>query len=62
MSKRKTEEECFNNFIIQMKNVGVKDKTIELVLADIEEYQQQQCEAAIKEMFERFKKSSIRKD
>lgn len=55
MSKRKTEEENMKNFIEQMKNAGVKDKTIELVLADMEEYQKQECEKALKEMFDRFK-------
>lgn len=56
MSKRKTEEENMKNFIEQMKNAGVKDKTIELVLADMEEYQKQECEKALKEMFEKFQK------
>lgn len=56
MKKIKTEEEQMKNFVDQMRNAGVKDKTIELVLADMEEYQKQECEKALKEMFDRFKK------
>lgn len=53
---KKTNEENMNIFIEEMRNAGVKDKTIELVIKDMEKYQRQECEKALRDMFERFKK------
>ena len=54
--KIKTPEELqneqFNEFIKQMKEAGVKDKTISLVIKDIHEYQEKQ----IQKQLERFYK------
>lgn len=61
--KNKTIEEIqkendanIENFVQQLKAAGVKEKTIKMIFADINEYQQKQYEKAMKEAFERMKK------
>ena len=61
--KNKTIEEIqkendanIENFVQQLKAAGVKEKTIKMIFADINEYQQKQYEKAIKESFERMRK------
>lgn len=54
--KEKTIEESVDEFISQLKNAGCRDKTINLVLKDIHEYQTKMIEKALKESFNRMRK------
>ena len=49
-------EKDVDKFIKQLKEVGVKDDTIEKIMKDIKEYQQKQYEVMLNEMFVRFTK------
>ncbi len=49
-------EKDVDKFIKQLKEVGVKDDTIEKIMQDINEYQQKQYEVMLNEMFVRFTK------
>ena len=53
---QKENDENIENFVQQLKAAGVKEKTIKMMFADINEYQQKQYEKAIKETFERMRK------
>lgn len=54
--KEKTLEENVDEFIRQLKNAGCRDKTINLVLKDIHEYQTKMIEKALRESFNRMRK------
>lgn len=64
MKKRKTIEELYSEnekgieeLVRQLKQAGVKDKTIKLMLNDIREYQNELFKKAMINTFERMKKT-----
>ena len=51
----KKNQENIDNFIKQLKEIGVKDTTIEQIMADIEEHQRKLYEEAMRGIFERMR-------
>lgn len=54
--KEKTYEEGIEEFVTQMRNAGVTDKTIKKALQEINDYQEKQAKIMMAEAFERFRK------
>lgn len=49
--KQKTFDESITEFVNQMREAGVTEKTLKKVLQEIHEHQQKVIEAMLKEMF-----------
>lgn len=54
--KEKTYEENIEEFVTQMRNAGVTDKTIKQVLKEVSEYQDKLAREQLEEMFQNWKK------
>lgn len=54
--KEKTYEENIEEFVTQMRNYGVTDKTIKQVLKEVYEYQDKLAKEQLEEMFQNWKK------
>ena len=54
--KEKTYEENIEEFVTQMRNAGVTDKTIKQVLKEIQEYQDKLVKEQLEGMFQNWKK------
>lgn len=60
--KKKTLDENMAEFVNQMRNAGVTEKTLKKVLQEIHEHQQKEMEIMLKEMFKNIKKHIMEDD